>query len=36
MENSKRIMNNNEVISVKCEDNVLISHHTYKVKEFLH
>lgn len=36
MENSRRIVNNNEVISVAKEDKILISHHTYKAEEFLH
>ena len=36
MENSKRFINNNEVISVSREDNILISHHTYKAEEFIH
>ncbi|MDJ0690971.1 MAG: KGK domain-containing protein [Xenococcaceae cyanobacterium MO_188.B32] len=36
MENSKRLMHSNEVISVDRQDNVLMSHNTYKVEEFLH
>ena len=36
VENSKRFINNNEVISVAREDNILISHHTYKAEEFIH
>ena len=35
MESSKRFIENNEVISVNREDNILISHHTYKAEEFI-
>jgi hypothetical protein len=35
MDNSTRVMNDNEVLSVNREDNVLVAHHTYKVEEFL-
>ncbi|WP_253274373.1 KGK domain-containing protein [Myxosarcina sp. GI1] len=29
-------MNGDEIVSVNRDDNVLVSHHTYKVEEFLH
>ena len=37
MENSERMINGNEVVSIKDpDDNVLLGHHTYKAEEFLH
>jgi hypothetical protein len=35
MNEPNRIINPNDVISVNKDDNVLMSHHTYKVQEFL-
>ena len=35
MENSKITLTGDEVISVDGKDNILIHHHTYKVKELL-
>lgn len=36
MENSERMINGNEVVSIKDpDDNVLLGHHTYKAEEFL-
>jgi hypothetical protein len=35
MNQSSRIVNQDEVISINKDDNVLMPHHTYKVREFL-